>query len=320
MPRIRPIDDPDALAEAVRILRAGGLVAFPTETVYGLGALATDDRAVARIFEAKGRPRFNPLIAHLPGREEAEAVAEITPDGARLIDAFWPGALTLVLPRRADSALSLLACAGLPTAALRAPAHPAAQRLLRAVGAPVAAPSANASGKLSPVTAAHVRDSLGEAVDLILDGGACQIGLESAIVDVSGETPTLLRPGGVTAEEIEEVLGRPLARLDGPVGDAPSAPGMLESHYAPGLPIRLEARDVAPGEAFLAFGAVHPEGAAASLSQTGDLREAAASLFSLLHALDDPSRFRRIAVAPIPETGLGRAINDRLRRAAAPRG
>ena len=321
MTRTLPLAQPGAIDEAARLLRAGGLVAFPTETVYGLGAIATDETAVARIFEAKGRPRFNPLIIHLPSRERVGDAVETTRDAERLADAFWPGALTLVLPRRADAKLSLLASAGLPTLAVRVPAHPGAQALLEAVGAPVAAPSANASGRLSPSTAAHVAASLGDRVDLILDGGACPVGLESTIVDVSGETPTLLRPGGVAAEEVERVLGRTLARPNGAASEtAPTAPGMLASHYAPGLPIRLEAQEIGPGEAYLAFAETAPDGAALNLSEAGDLREAAANLFAMLHRLDDADRFSGIAVAPIPEIGLGRAINDRLRRAAAPRG
>lgn len=321
MTRTLPLAQPGAIDEAARLLRAGGLVAFPTETVYGLGAIATDETAVARIFEAKGRPRFNPLIIHLPSRARVGDAVETTRDAERLADAFWPGALTLVLPRRADAPLSLLASAGLPTLAVRVPAHPGAQALLEAVGAPVAAPSANASGRLSPSTAAHVAASLGDRVDLILDGGACPVGLESTIVDVSGDAPTLLRPGGVAAEEVERVLGRTLARPNGAASEtAPTAPGMLASHYAPGLPIRLEAQEIGPGEAYLAFGETAPDGAALSLSETGDLREAAANLFAMLHRLDDADRFSGIAVAPIPEIGLGRAINDRLRRAAAPRG
>ncbi len=319
MTRILPIDAAGAIAEAARLLQEGGLVAFPTETVYGLGAIATDEAAVARIFEAKGRPRFNPLICHLPEAAEIARYAEMPRDAERLADAFWPGALTLVLPRRAACGLARLVSAGLPTVALRVPAHEGARALLRAVGAPVAAPSANPSGKLSPVAAAHVADGLGDAVDLILDGGRCPVGLESTIVDLSGPAPTLLRPGGVAAEDIETVLGRALGRPEA-AEDRPLAPGMLASHYAPGLPIRLAAREVAPGEAFLGFADVMPAGASANLSAGGDLREAAANLFGLLHALDDPARFTGIAVAPIPEIGLGRAINDRLRRAAAPRG
>lgn len=321
MTRTLPLAQPGAIDEAARLLRAGGLVAFPTETVYGLGAIATDETAVARIFEAKGRPRFNPLIIHLPSRERVGDAVAMTRDAERLADAFWPGALTLVLPRRADAKLSLLASAGLPTLAVRVPAHPGAQALLEAVGAPVAAPSANASGRLSPSTAAHVEASLGDRVDLILDGGPCPVGLESTIIDVSGETPTLLRPGGVAAEAVEELLGRTLARPDGAASEAaPTAPGMLASHYAPGLPIRLGATDVRVGEAYLAFGETAPDGGALNLSEAGDLREAAANLFAMLHRLDDADRFTGIAVAPIPEVGLGRAINDRLRRAAAPRG
>ena len=323
MLRIRPIDDPDSLRAAAERLRAGGLVAFPTETVYGLGADATDDIAVARIFEAKGRPRINPLIVHVPDSAAAARVADLPVAVEPLTARFWPGALTLVLPRREAAGLSRLASAGLPTIAVRVPALPEARALLKAVDRPVAAPSANASGRLSPVTAAHVAESLGERVDLILDGGPCRVGVESTIVDLSGERPVLLRQGGLAQEEIEAVLGSPVASANAAGEDAetsgPKAPGMLSSHYAPGLPIRLDAQAPRPGEAYLAFGDQPPAGAFANLSPAGDLREAAAALFRLLHAADDPARFDAIAVAPVPETGLGRAINDRLRRAAAPR-
>jgi L-threonylcarbamoyladenylate synthase len=307
---------PSAIAHAARLLRAGQLVAFPTETVYGLGADATNERAVAEIFAVKGRPRFNPLIVHVPGLAEAESLAAFDARARRIAGQFWPGPLSLVLPRRGDSGLSLLASAGLDTVAIRAPAHPAAQALLRATGQPIAAPSANRSGRISPTEAAHVADELGDQVALILDDGRTAIGLESTVLDLSGETPALLRSGGVTLEALTEFLG-PIAM---PAAGPARSPGMLPSHYAPSLPLRLEATDIRPGEALLAFGPGAPPGFAevAWLSPSGDLTEAAANLFSMLRQLDRPP-FTAIAVAPIPEHGLGRAINDRLRRAATPR-
>ncbi len=305
-----------AITEAAALLRAGGLVAFPTETVYGLGADATDDSAVAAIFAAKGRPQFNPLIVHVPDIEAA-AREVIADDRARRVAArFWPGALSLVLPRRAESRVSLLCSAGLPSLAVRAPNHPVAQALLNAVARPIAAPSANISGAVSPTTAAHVAQGLGAAVGLILDGGPCPLGLESSVLDLTGETPVLLRPGGVTREDLEAEIG-PIV-LAG-VNTAIASPGMLESHYAPRLPLRLNAHEAKPGEALLAFGPAPPEASATeNLSPSGDLIEAAAKLFAALHRLDRPE-FSAIAVMAIPETGLGAAINDRLRRAAAPR-
>jgi L-threonylcarbamoyladenylate synthase len=307
---------PQAIAHAAALLRAGRLVAFPTETVYGLGGDATSEHAVAEIFAAKGRPRFNPLIVHVRGWAEAEALAIFDDRARKLVERFWPGPLTLVLPRRGDSALSLLACAGLDTVAVRAPAHQVAQALLRETGRPIAAPSANRSGRVSPTEAAHVAAELGESVELILDGGRTPVGLESTVVDLSGEVPALLRPGGITLEELTELLG-PIAA---PVTGQPKSPGMLASHYAPSLPLRLEAIGSRPGEALLAFGSEAPPGFAEVLwlSPTGDLAEAAANLFAMLRRLDRPP-FTGIAVMPIPEHGLGHAINDRLRRAAAPR-
>ncbi|HTZ35139.1 MAG TPA: L-threonylcarbamoyladenylate synthase [Stellaceae bacterium] len=308
-----------AIDRAAALLRGGELVAFPTETVYGLGGDATSEDAVARIFAAKGRPRFNPLIVHVAGLDAAEAIAVFDGRSRALARQFWPGPLTLVLPRRDAGGVALLAAAGLDTVALRVPAHPVALALLRAVGRPLAAPSANRSGRVSPTEAAHVAAELGDAPALILDGGACPIGVESTVVDLSGPTPRLLRPGGATAEALEAVLG-PLA-AGGDDAAAPRSPGQLASHYAPRLALRLNAVEARPGEALLAFGAAVPAGFAAvlNLSERGDLAEAAANLFAMLRRLDDP-RFAGIAAMAIPETGLGRAINDRLRRAAAPRG
>ncbi|MFQ5775300.1 MAG: L-threonylcarbamoyladenylate synthase [Kiloniellaceae bacterium] len=310
--------DRAGLAEAARILRAGGLVAFPTETVYGLGADATDDLAVAAIFEAKRRPRFNPLIVHVP--DAAAAVREVVLDErARALAArFWPGPLSLVLPRAPACRVSLLCSAGLASLAVRAPAHEVAQALLGALGRPLAAPSANPAGALSPTTAGHVAAALGAEVPLVLDGGPCPVGLESTVLDLTGETPVILRPGGVTRESLEEAIG---AVETAGAGGAVKSPGMLNSHYAPALPLRLGAESVAPDEALLAFGPDPPPGAAATvnLSERGDPREAAANLFAALHALDRPG-LRGIAVMPIPEAGLGAAINDRLRRAAAGKG
>jgi len=309
--------DEGNIAAAARLLVAGELVAFPTETVYGLGADATNDRAVARVFEAKGRPRFNPLIVHFPGAEVVRAQVAFDARADLLAARFWPGALTLVLPRRPDCTVALLASAGLDSLAVRAPRHAVAQALLAACGRPIAAPSANASGKISPTTAEHVAGSLGMKVAMILDGGRCPIGIESTVLDLTGPTPVLLRPGGVTAEELSDAIG-PLAAATAADRDAPKSPGTLASHYAPELPLRLDVRDVQPHEALLAFGACSITGAAAveNLSPSGDLVEAAANLFAMLRALDGPG-LAGIAVMPIPDRGLGRAINDRLRRAAA---
>ncbi|HYM32011.1 MAG TPA: L-threonylcarbamoyladenylate synthase [Candidatus Cybelea sp.] len=312
-PRILPIS-PASIAEAARELRAGRLVAFPTETVYGLGGNAEDDRAVAAIFAAKRRPTFNPLIVHVRDTDAARRLAHFNKRAELLAEAFWPGALTLVLSRRADCRVSRLASAGLDTLAVRVPRHPAAHDLLAACGFPVAAPSANPSGRISPTTAEHVRDGLGSRVSLILDGGPCAVGLESTVIGVADVEPLLLRPGGIAREDIESVIGR----LSEPNDARLQAPGMLASHYAPVRPLRLNAVVVAPNEALLAFGEPVPQGAAAmlNLSPAGDLTEAAANLFAHLHALDRPE-FAGIAVMPIPERGLGHAINDRLRRAAA---
>lgn len=314
-PNILPASK-SAIAGAAAILKRGGLVAFPTETVYGLGADAGNDLAVAAIFAAKGRPQFNPLIVHVPGLPEAEMLVKFTLLARELAEAFWPGALTLVLPRKKDAKLSLLVSAGLDTVAIRAPSNALAQDLLRAVACPIAAPSANRSGSVSPTTAAHVAESLNGAVSLILDGGPAAFGIESTIVGFEDGKPVLLRPGAIPREAIEKIAG-PLARAH----DAKiSSPGRLASHYAPDAPLRLGAKDVADGEALLAFGSAVPEGARSTLnlSVTGDLTEAAANLFAMLHALDRCGA-SRIAVMPIPEHSLGEAINDRLRRAAAPR-
>lgn len=315
----------ETIARAGKLIRQGALVAFPTETVYGLGADATNDKAVAAIFEAKGRPVFNPLIVHVTGRGQAGEHALFTPEAEALARAFWPGGLTLVLPRRTDTPLSLLVSAGLDTVALRAPAHAVAQALLRAAGCPIAAPSANASGKISPTQAGHVRQSLGQAraLALIIDGGACPLGLESTVVGFPpGGRPALLRPGAVAREDIEAVLGEALAPADAASGEqGRSSPGQLASHYAPEARLRLNAAAPRSGEVLLAFGPDVPAGAAAvlNLSPAGDLREAAANLFAMLRALDAAAAGGSIAVMPIPEAGLGEAINDRLRRAAAPR-
>jgi L-threonylcarbamoyladenylate synthase len=305
---------PRAIARAATLLRAGRLVGFPTETVYGLGGDATNDRAIADIFAAKGRPRFNPLIVHVPSLAEAETYAVCGVPARRAAARFWPGPLTLVLPRRDGSGLSLLASAGLDTIAVRAPAHPIAQTLLHETARPIAAPSANRSGRVSPTQAAHVAEELGERVALILDAGRTPVGLESTVLDLSGEVPTLLRPGAVTLEELTEFLG-PIAT---PGSALPKSPGMLANHYAPSLPLRLEVAEARPGEALLAFGPNAPPGFAQVLwlSRRGDLAEAAANLFAMLRRLDQ-APFTGIAVMPIPEHGLGRAINDRLRRAAA---
>jgi L-threonylcarbamoyladenylate synthase len=308
-----------SIAEAARLILEGGLVAFPTETVYGLGGDATNERAVAAIFEAKGRPQFNPLISHVLDAGEAKRLVRWSDTAEKLAARFWPGPLTLVLPRAKESPIALLATAGLDTVAVRAPAHPLAQALIRAVGRPLAAPSANRSGAVSPTRAEHVAESLGDRVKMILDGGPCAVGLESTVLDLTTAPPTLLRPGGATREAIEAVIG-PIALSDAiPSGDsARKSPGQLESHYAPARPVRLNASTVAADEGLLAFGPDVPSGAmlTLNLSPGGELAEAAANLFAMLRALDRPG-IGRIAVMPIPETGLGLAINDRLRRAAA---
>jgi L-threonylcarbamoyladenylate synthase len=312
---------PDEINRAVELLRAGELVAFGTETVYGLGADACNAQAVAAVYAAKGRPSFNPLICHFAAAPitfryvQANALAE------KLAARFWPGPLTLVLPRAPGCPVAQLAGAGLPSLAVRVPAQPVALRLLAAFGGPVAAPSANRSGRISPTTAQHVLAELGGRIAAVLDSGPCPVGLESTVLDLTGETPVLLRPGGVTLEALQAEIG-PIARARGEAA-TPASPGMLASHYAPSLPVRLNATAIGPEEALLAFGPALP-GARLSfqLSARGDMQEAAARLFEGLRALDEKAHdfgLNAIAVQPIPATGLGLAINDRLRRAAAPR-
>ncbi len=298
------------IAEAARILAGGGLVAFPTETVYGLGADATNGEAVAALFAAKGRPHFNPLIVHVEDQKQAAMHAEFSQAARALARAFWPGALTLVLPRHADSNLSLLVSAGLDTVALRAPSHSIARDLIAASRRPIAAPSANPSGKVSPTMASHVAEGLSGKVDVILDGGPSRLGLESTVIGFDGERPVLLRPGALAREEIEAIAG-PLAAADGAI----RTPGQLESHYAPRAALRLNADEARRGEVLLGFGKV--TNAEFNLSPGSDLKEAAANLFAMLRALDKTAS--AIAVSPIPQSGLGEAINDRLMRAAAPR-
>jgi L-threonylcarbamoyladenylate synthase len=304
----------DAIARAGEIIREGGLVGFPTETVYGLGGDATNDRAVAAIFAAKGRPQFNPLIVHLLDLRAAEEFVHFTPLARELALTFWPGALTLVLPRKPDARLSLLVSAGLDTVAVRAPSSRIARELLKAADRPIAAPSANISGRVSATTAEHVAEELGDKVQMILDGGPTTLGLESTVVGFEGNRAVLLRPGGTLRESIEAIAS-PMAAP----GEKISSPGQLASHYAPKAALRLNATDVGDDEALLAFG--RPLAGAktiANLSPSGDPVEAAANLFAMLRQLDN-SGVKQIAVMPIPEHGLGEAINDRLRRAAAPR-
>jgi len=310
----QPVIDGKQIARAAALLRAGRLVAFPTETVYGLGADATNGTAVAGIFAAKNRPSFNPLIAHVPDLAAARELVIFDDLAERLATRFWPGALTLVLPRRDTCPVAEICSAGLDTLAVRVPAGEIAQALLRAVGRPVAAPSANPSGRLSPTTAAHVISGLGDRVAMVLDGGPCPVGVESTVIGVFDGQAVLLRPGGLAVEEIEAVAG-PLGHPSGDP-DAPASPGMLASHYAPQSALRLNATAAQPGETLLGFGPDAPSGP--NLSRSGDLAEAAANLFQVLHSIDRGEK-GRIAVMPIPNHGLGLAINDRLTRAAAPR-
>jgi L-threonylcarbamoyladenylate synthase len=315
----------DAL-DAAALLRAGALVAFPTETVYGLGADARNGAAVAAIFEAKGRPHFNPLICHFPDAEAAFAEVHADDRARALAAAFWPGPLTLVLPRRADCRVDLLAGAGLDTLAVRVPAHPMALALLRAVATPIAAPSANRSGRVSPTTPAHVMEELDQRIAAILDGGACEVGVESTVLDLSGGGAALLRPGGVAVEAIEALIGpvgRPIPHGAGPAPTLRS-PGLMLSHYAPTLPLRLDAAQVSADEALLAYGTPLPGAAlVAQLSAARDATEAARELFGALRHLDAEGQrlgLRGIAAMPVPGEGLAPAIRDRLARAAAPRG
>ncbi|MBJ2151108.1 L-threonylcarbamoyladenylate synthase [Paracoccus sp. IB05] len=305
------------IARAARLLRGGELVAFPSETVYGLGGDARLDSTVARIFEAKGRPSFNPLIAHLPDLAAAEHYVTFTPEALLLAEHFWPGPLTLVLPLRPGAGISPLATAGLETLAVRVPAHPVARALLRAFGGPLAGPSANPSGRVSPTRASHVMAGLEGRIAAVLDGGACEVGVESTILGF-GDGVRLLRPGGLPVEALETVLGQRIApHMTPKAPDRPTAPGQLGSHYAPGALVRLEARAAETGEILIGFGEVKGD---LTLSEHGDLVEAAARLFHILREADVLAGTEgRIAFAPIPETGLGQAINDRLRRAAAPR-
>lgn len=316
-----------AIEEAAEIIKSGGLVGMPTETVYGLAGNALDGAAVAKIYEAKGRPSFNPLIVHVASARQAEEVAVMSDQVREVAAAFWPGPLTIVLPRKDDSKISELATAGLDTVAVRVPNHKVARELLNAAGVPIVAPSANKSTTISPTTPAHVADSLGEGVDMILAAGACDVGLESTVLDLSGGVPVVLRPGAITAEDISHVLGVEVGYAQDK-SDSPKAPGMLLKHYAPDAPVRLNAIDIEADEALLAFGSVKfmgvksgggvsdlPEGQVLNLSEESDLNEAAANLFSMLRALDN-GQYSKIAVMNIPDTGLGIAINDRLRRAA----
>lgn len=302
-----------SIDRAAQLLRDGRLVVMPTETVYGLAGDATNARAVAAIYAAKGRPQFNPLISHLPSHERARRHGVFPPAADKLAEAFWPGALTMVLARRDDSPIAELACAGLATVALRVPAHPIAHALLGAVDRPLAAPSANRSGRLSPTQASHAAEELGDAVAIVLNGGPCTMGVESTVITLDAAGATLLRPGAIPRAAIEDVVG-PLRAPS--TGSAPASPGMLESHYAPRARLRLNASRAEPEERYLAFGP--GSGGDLNLSPSGDLVEAAANLFAFLRALDATGA-TTIAVAPIPESGLGEAINDRLSRAAVGR-
>lgn len=323
---------PAAIQRAADILKSGGLVAFPTETVYGLGANALDGHAVAQIFAAKGRPAFNPLITHVPDLKTAQKYAEFDDTAKAVAHAFWPGALTLIVPLKPKCGISGLVTAGLETIGLRVPKHKCTQNLLKACALPIAAPSANTSGSLSPTTAKAVADTLGDKPNMILADGSCEIGLESTILDLTGDTPAILRPGVITAEDIARIIDRDVIYAYDTAKDAlnaPKSPGQLLKHYAPNTPVRLKAVDIEPTEALLAFGSTRfmslrggghvntlPASQFRNLSESGDLHEAAANLFAYLKALDQ-SAHKRIAVMDIPETGLGIAINDRLRRAAA---
>lgn len=310
---------PDAIIQAAAVIKDGGLVGLPTETVYGLAADATNGMAVARIFAAKGRPAINPLIVHVHSIEQARTLAHFTPLAEDIASALWPGPLSMILMRRDDSGISALATAGLPTIALRMPNHDTARAVIAAAGRPLAAPSANASGTLSPTSAQHVAESLSDRVDLILAAGAAVVGLESTVIDLSGETPVILRPGAVTPDDIARIIGFAPAIDDGSHA-APKSPGQLLRHYAPKTKLRLDAKGPEAGEAFIAFGPsmltrAKLDPGVKNLSERGDLHEAAAHLFAYLHDLDKGG-YAGIAVAAIPDTGLGVAINDRLKRAA----
>ncbi len=308
--------DAELVDKAVTLWREGQVVAFPTETVYGLGANAENGQAVARIYAAKSRPQFNPLIVHVADAEAAQRYVQWNAWAEKLSHKFWPGPMTLVLKRRADCALSELVSAGGDTVGIRIPNHPLALALLRAYGKGIAAPSANRSGRVSPTTAAHVASEFADALPLILDGGACEVGLESTVLDLSGDAPRILRPGSITQAMLGKII--PLQPAKNSVGEgALKSPGQLESHYAPSIPVRLNATDVYENEALLAFGNSVPSGALSTLnlSPSGNMIEAAANLFAYVRLLDDP-RHHAIAVMPIPSTGIGAAINDRLQRAA----
>lgn len=307
------VHDVSTIDIACAALNAGALVGFPTETVYGLAADATNARAIAAIYEAKGRPKFNPLISHVSSLMDARLQGVFSPFAEKLAKAFWPGPLTLVVPRQSNATVCDLACAGLDTIALRVPAHPLTLELLKAFGRPLAAPSANTSGKPSPTNAAHVREEMGDKVALVLDGGPCKVGLESAVVAIVDERATLLRQGGLTREELEAIAGPLLAPSDSDFA-APASPGMVLRHYAPKAPVLLNQHCVQTGGALIGFGPVESD-PSLNLSRSGDLREAAANLFAYLRAADAQSP-TVIGIAPIPFQGLGAAINDRLARAA----
>ena len=313
----------ESVARAAGILTRGGLVAFPTETVYGLGGDARNADAVAAIFAAKDRPSFNPLISHVASAQAAFELGTATPLAVCLADAFWPGPMTLILTRRPDCPIALLTSAGLDKIALRVPAHAEARRLLEAFGGPVAAPSANPSGRISPTRAEHVVAGLGGRIELVLDGGPCESGIESTVIDCTGETARILRPGGITREAVGKTLtarGLALAEDNPPTDeDAPAGPGQLASHYAPAAAVRMDVTAHEPGMELIGFGATRGAGKRGlNLSPKGDLREAAANLFDMMHAADATGA-TTIGIAPVPDTGLGEAVNDRLRRAAAPR-
>lgn len=304
------------IEKAASLIKDGGLVAFPTETVYGLGANAYNDKAVASIFETKGRPQFNPLIVHTFSVKEAENIVCFNDWAYKLVQKFWAGPLTLILPRK-DNKISYLVSAGLDTLGIRMPAHPVAQRFLKAVGVPVAAPSANISGTISPTTANHVKESFKNNPVLVLEGGKSEVGLESTIIELTGKKPVLLRAGFITPEQISAVLEEDVIISDGNP-NKPHSPGQLLSHYAPSLPVRINASSKRGREAFLAFGSGYPD-ADMNLSESGDLKEAAANLFAFLHLLDDKEKYDGIAISPIKNEGIGLAINDRIRRASYPK-